>query len=88
MRPLNYAILKLFTEDDTPRDKLMVMEELKDEYGHFRTFKPAIINEVLLCGDKNGFLAEDHYDTDENNTLRVYYTATDEHKEIINKWIK
>jgi DNA-binding PadR family transcriptional regulator len=86
-KPLNFAVLKYMTTveiacvDD-------VMEALKDEYADWKMFKPAGILEVLMTGEKNGLLVEDHYAYNDKGELMIYYRAHEEGREIINSYIK
>lgn len=87
MRPLNYAILKLF-QGGKEYDTEGVMDKLKGEYGSFRAFKPAGINESLMSAEKNGMLDEVRYELDSKNQLHVYYKANDYGEEMIKDYIK
>jgi DNA-binding PadR family transcriptional regulator len=87
MRPLNYAILKLF-ETGEEYDGQSVMAELKGEYSSFRAFKPAAINESLLSAEKNGLLDAVRYDLDDKQELHVYYKATEYGESMIKQYIK
>lgn len=86
-KPLNFAVLKYMTTvemacvDD-------VMAALKDEYSPWRMFKPAGILEVLMTGEKNDLLVEDHYEANDKGELMIYYRAPEEGKTIINSYIK
>ena len=86
-KPLNFAVLKYMTTvemacvDD-------VMEALKGEYADWKMFKPAGIVEVLMTGEKNDLLVEDHYEFNDKGELRIYYRAPEEGREIINSYIK
>ena len=86
MLPLNFALLKLFT-DLEEADVNIVMDKLRDKYGHFRAFKRPALIEALMTAETNGLLEETHFDPDEKGTLRVFYRATDEGRAMIKKYI-
>ncbi|MDR2035642.1 MAG: hypothetical protein LBP91_03090 [Coriobacteriales bacterium] len=87
MRPLNYAILKLY-EDGSEIDVQGVMSRLNDDYRKFRAFKPKAINESLMSAEKNGLLEESNWELDDKNELHVYYKVTDYGTEMIKGYIK
>jgi len=87
MRPLNYAILKLF-EDGSEISVQGVTDKLKKDYGSFRAFQPKAINESLMSAEKNGLLEESNWELDDKNELHVYYKATDYGFEMIKGYIK
>jgi len=87
MKPLNYAILKYFTTT-FEADAEMVLEDLRGEYGHFRTFKKKAIIESLMTAEANGLLEETRFDTDDSGNLRVFYHAPPEGIQTINRYIK
>ncbi|MCL2529898.1 MAG: hypothetical protein FWE41_06150 [Coriobacteriia bacterium] len=87
MRPLNYAILKLF-EDGREFDVQGVITQLQDEYSSFRAFKPMAINESLMSAEKNGLLEECNWELDAQGELHVYYKATPYGIEMIHNYIK
>ncbi len=87
MLPLNYAILKLFEHGDE-YDVEQVMGKLKNDYGTFRAFKPAGVNESLMSAEKNGLLDATRYELDDKSTLHVYYKANEYGEEMIQKYIK
>ena len=86
-KPLNFAVLKYMTTveiacvDD-------VIEALKKDYADWKMFKPAGILEVLMTGEKNDLLVEDHYEYNDKGELMIYYRAPEEGKAIINRYIK
>ena len=87
MKPLNYAILKLFTtvEEACADD---VMAALKGEYSNFKAFNTPDMIAAIMTAEANGLLEETRYDMDANNELRVYYRAHEEGAETINHYIK
>ena len=87
MLPLNYAILKLFG-DGSEHDVKSVMDELRGDYGKFRPFKPAVVNESLMSAEKNELLVETRAEFDEVRDLRVFYKATDYGIDMIRQYIK
>lgn len=87
MRPLNYAILKLF-ESGGIYDAEDVMLLLRDEYAKFRTFKKNNIVESLMSAEKNFLLEQSHFDLDDKGQLHIYYKATDLGHDLIGRFIK
>lgn len=87
MKPLNFAILKYFTNvKEACADD--VIDALKGEYGNFKCLrKPAVI-EALMTAEANGLLEETRYDFDSNKEVRVYYHAHKEGADTINSYIK
>lgn len=87
MLPLNYAILRYFTANNEG-DADTIMESLRGEYSAFRTFKKKSIIEALMTAEANGILEETRYELAGNDELKVFYKATEEGKETIEKYIK
>ena len=87
MRPLNYAILKLF-EDGSEIDVQGVIAQLQKEYGSFRAFKPKSINESLMSAEKNDLLEESNWELDDRKELHVYYKLTEYGKDMVSNYIK
>jgi hypothetical protein len=87
MLPLNYAILKLFENGDE-YDVQEVMSKLKGDYGSFRAFKSAAVNESLMSAEQNGLLDAVNYALDDHNELHVYYKANDYGSDMIKNYIK
>jgi len=87
MRPLNYAILKLF-EDGDEIDVQSVMSALKDEYSSFAAFKLKAVNESLMSAEKNGLLEESNWKLDDKGELHVYYKVTEYGLDMIKGYIK
>ena len=86
MLPLNYAILKLFENGDE-YDVQSVMAKLKGEYGLFRAFKSAGVNESLMSAEKNGLLDAVRYELDDKKELHVYYKANEYGTDMIRQYI-
>lgn len=87
MRPLNFAILKLF-EGGNEYDVQGVMEQLQGEYASFKVFKPKGVNESLMSAEKNGLLDATRYSLDKKDELHVYYKATEYGENMIRQFIK
>ena len=87
MRPMNYAILKLFEAGDM-YDAEDVMTILKEEYHTFRAFKKVNVVESLMSAEKNFLLEQSHFNLDEEGELHIYYRATDLGKDMIRRFIK
>lgn len=87
MKPLNYAILKYFTniEEASAED---VIEALKGEYGNFKALNREDVLSALMTAEANGLLEETRFEMDKENNLRVYYHAHEEGAATINKYIK
>lgn len=85
--PLNYAILKYFTKTDEACVS-DVINALKDNYGNFRAMKKPAVMEALMTAEANGLLEETRFELDENKELLIYYHASEENIETINKYIK
>jgi hypothetical protein len=87
MKPLNYAILKYFTQvDEASTDE--VMAALKDQYSHFKAFKKKDILNALMTAEANCLLEESRFELDSDNQLKVYFRAPAEGTATINKYIK
>ena len=87
MRPLNYAILKLF-EKGSEIDVQGVIAQLEKDYSSFRAFKPKAVNESLMSAEKNGLLEECNWELDDSGDLHVYYKATEYGLDMIKGYIK
>ncbi len=86
-QPLNYAILKYFTQvEEACADD--VINALKNDYGHYRPFKKAAVVEALMTAESNAVLHETRFDLDDNGDIRVYYGASEEERATINYYIK
>ncbi len=87
MKPLNYAILKLFTHiDEVSTDD--VIENLKERYTGFKALNKKEVLMTLLIAEANGLLRESRIELDEENDLKIYFSVTEEGLIIINKYIK
>ena len=86
MKPLNYAILKHFTEvPEASADD--VIEALMPRYGSFKALKKHAVVEALMTAEQNGLIEETRIDLDDNGELRVFYQAHEEGAATINKYI-
>jgi hypothetical protein len=87
MKPLNFAILKYFTNvKEACADD--VIEALKGEYGSYKALKKPAVIEAIMTAEANGLLEETRYDLDAKGELRVYYHAHEEGAATINNYIK
>ncbi|MCC6102824.1 MAG: hypothetical protein LIV22_03205 [Olegusella sp.] len=87
LRPLNYAILKYYTQvDEASVDD--VMGALANSYQEYATFNKPKMIEALMTAEKNGLIEESRFDLDDLNEIRVFYHATQEQREMINSYIK
>ncbi len=87
MMPLNFAILKLFTDGRTASPE-QVVEALQADYsGHKALNKKAVLN-TLLTAVSNGLLEEAGFELDENSELRIYFRSNKEGIATINSYIK
>lgn len=85
-RPLNYEILKYFTNVDKASAK-DVYQALKDEFENHKAFTMENIIESLMTAKENGLIDEDSYMLIDDE-LVVYYKASEEQKNTINSYIK
>lgn len=85
-RPLNYEILKYFTNVDkaSANDVYLALE---DEFKDHKAFTKANIIESLMTAKENGLIDEDSY-TLIDDELVVYYKASEDQKNTINSYIK
>ncbi len=87
VRPLNYAMLKYFTEvDEACVDD--VMEALRSEYSSFPAFAKDKMVEAVMTAEKNGMVSESRFDLDDSGEVRVYYSSDEEQRATINSYIK
>ena len=84
MKPLNFAILKLFTDgrERSPED---VIEALKPEYGSLN--KPEVLTS-LMTAESNGLLEESRFELDEAGEVRMFFRAGAESIATINNYIR
>lgn len=87
MMPLNFAILKLFTDgrEACPAD---VIEALRPVYGGFQALNKADVLTALMTAESNGLLEEARFDLDEEGEIRVYFRANAESIATINRYIR
>ena len=94
MKPLNFAILKHFTNNNNATKKAVeasaedVVEALKGEYGDFRALNKNDVLNALMTAEANGLLEEARIEMNKEGHLRIYYRAHKEGTDIINKFIK
>lgn len=87
MKPLNYAILKHFTQvKEACADD--VINALKGQYGNFKAFKKDAVTTALMTAAANGLIEETKFDMDKSGELRIYYHANVDGAATINKYIK
>ena len=86
MKPLNFAILKLFT-DGKEYCRKDVQEALKDVYGSFKAFKDNQMDEALMTACSNGLIEESRLDMVDGK-LVIYYKANQDGIDAINSYIK
>lgn len=85
-RPLNYEILKYFTNVDkaSANDVYLALE---DEFKDHKAFTKENIIESLMTAKENVLVDEDSY-TLIDGELVVYYKASEDQKNTINSYIK
>lgn len=83
--PLNYAMLKYFTKVDKASVN-DVMDALKQDFSDHKAFKKKSMIESLMTAKENGLIDEAGYELI-NDELVVYYSASQEQKDTINKYI-
>ena len=86
MKPLNYAILKYFT-NITEASADEVIDALKGEYGKFKALNKKAVIESLMTAEVNGLLKETRFELDDKDELKVYYSVPEDGIETINKYI-
>jgi len=87
MLPLNFAILRLFLEEDEA-DTENVMDALSSNYRNFRQFTEKSITETLMTAEANGLLEETRCELDGDGRLHVYYRATATGRDMIDRYIR
>lgn len=85
-RPLNFAILKYFTENEVGSAE-NIYETLKEDYKGHKSLKIPSIIESLMTAKENGLIDEDSFEMSDDK-LVIYYKATDDQKKTINYYIK
>ena len=86
MKPLNFAILKFFT-DGNEHCRKDVQEALKADYSNFKAFKDKQMDEALMTACSNGLIEESRLDMVDGN-LVIYYKANQDGIDAINSYIK
>lgn len=86
MKPLNFAILKFFT-DGKEYCRKDVQEALKGTYGSFKAFKDNQMDEALMTACSNGLIEESRLDMVDGK-LVIYYKANQDGIDAINSYIK
>jgi len=86
MKPLNFAILKFFT-DGKEHCRADVQAALKDTYGSFKAFKDNQMDEALMTAKSNGLIDESRLDMVDGK-LVIYYKANQDGIDAINSYIK
>ncbi len=86
MKPLNFAILKLFTDGRTACAE-EVIEALKPEYGSFKALNVKDVLNALMTAESNALLEEAGCDLDDSGEARLYFKATPESIATINGYI-
>lgn len=84
--PLNYAMLHYFTKVDKASVN-DILRDLKADYSNHKAFKKKSMIEALMTAKENGLIDENGYELI-NDELVVYYSASQEQKDTINKYIK
>ena len=87
MMPLNYAILKLFTDGRTACPE-QVIEALKSNYAGYQALNKKEVLNTLLTAVSNGLLEEASFELDENNEIRIYFRSNAEGIATINSYIR
>lgn len=87
MKPLFFAMLKYFTTG-VEACRADVQAALKAEYGNFKAFKDAAMDEALMTACSNGLIEETKYELDANGKLIIFYKANEDGIATINSYIK
>lgn len=87
MRPLNFAVLKHFTEVEVASVD-DVMNALKADYGSYKQFTKKALTEALMLAEQNYILEEVTFELDEEGKCRFFYKATEDGAKTINSYIK
>lgn len=84
--PLNFAILQYFTTvERASADE--VIAALAPEYGNYRGLRRSAVEEALKTAEVNGLLEVAGVEMDAEDHLLVYYTANDESRQTIHKYL-
>ena len=87
MKPLNFAILKFFT-DGKEACRADVQNALRSEYSGFKAFKDKAMDEALMTAASNGLIEESRLDLDKDGNLVIYSKANEDSIAVINSYIK
>ena len=87
MMPLNYAILKLFTDGRTACPE-QVIEALRSNYAGYKALNKKEVLNTLLTAVSNGLLEEASFELDENSEIRIYFRSNEEGIATINSYIR
>lgn len=85
-RPLNYAILKYFTQVEKA-SVIELLGALRKEYSSYKAFNKKSIVEALMTAESNGLIQECGADIVDGELI-VYYLADSGQKQTINNYIK
>lgn len=83
--PLNYAIIKLFT-DGKDRSAQDVVNELKPEYGGYRLLTLKDVDEALSTAKENGLLDEVSAELNGSN-LKITYQLNSYGRDLVDRFI-
>lgn len=86
MKPLNFALLKHFT-DGKEYCRKDVQDALRADYGNFKAFKDKQMDEALMTAKSNGLIEESRLDMVDGK-LVIYYRANQDGIDAINSYIK
>lgn len=84
--PFNYAILKLFLKGGEA-DTQTVLQALRARYAKNHQFNDKTVTEALMTAEKNGILVETGYELNDKGQLRVFYQASPDGEEMIERYI-
>ena len=87
MMPLNFAILKLFTDGRTASPE-QVVDALQADYASYKALNKKAVLNTLLTAVSNGLLEEAGFELDENGELRIYFRSNKDGIAAINSYIK
>ncbi|MCR4601420.1 MAG: hypothetical protein K5767_06835 [Clostridia bacterium] len=87
MLPLNMAILDVFT-DGSVNSRADVQEKLRANYGNFKAFKDASMDDALQTAMSNGLIAEDHYEVESDGYVKIWYKSDKDMIDVINSYIR
>ena len=87
MIPLNFAILKLFTDGRTACAE-EVIEALRPQYESFKALNTKDVLNALMTAESNALLEEAGCDLGDQGEVRLYFRATPESIRTINSYIR